>query len=82
MKVMGRIILVVALLGLLAGASWFAIEVWNSIEGPPMPPFGYAMMALGVGFSLLIGCGLMALVFYSSRYGYDDAPQGPEHDRQ
>jgi hypothetical protein len=29
-------------------------------------------MAGGVAFSLLVGCGLMALVFYSSRYGYDD----------
>jgi len=24
-------------------------------------------------FSLVVGCGLMALVFYSSRRGYDDA---------
>jgi len=23
-------------------------------------------------FSLVIGCGLMALMFYSSRHGYDD----------
>ena len=26
-----------------------------------------------VVFSLIVGCGLMALVFYSSRRGYDDA---------
>jgi len=26
-------------------------------------------------FSIVVGCGLMALVFYSSRHGYDeDAP--------
>jgi hypothetical protein len=35
-------------------------------------------MALGILFSLLIGCGLMALVFYSSRHGYDERAQGEE----
>jgi hypothetical protein len=29
-------------------------------------------MALGIVLSLLIGCGLMALLFYSSRHGYDE----------
>jgi len=29
-------------------------------------------MGLGTFFSLLIGCGLMALMFYSSRSGHDD----------
>jgi hypothetical protein len=30
-------------------------------------------MFLGLLFSLLVGCGLMALMFYSSRHGYDEA---------
>ena len=29
-------------------------------------------MILGIVFSLVLGCGLMALMFYSSRHGYDD----------
>jgi len=29
-------------------------------------------MALGIFFSLVVGVGLMALVFYSSRAGYDE----------
>jgi len=37
-----------------------------------MPPAGYVAMVLGIVFSLLIGCGLMALLFYSSRHGYDE----------
>ena len=37
-----------------------------------MPPAGYIAMTLGIVFSLLIGCGLMALLFYSSRHGYDE----------
>jgi hypothetical protein len=31
-------------------------------------------MALGVVFSVGLGCGLMALLFYSSRHGYDEPP--------
>jgi hypothetical protein len=37
-----------------------------------MPGWMYAAMFGGVLFSLLVGGGLMALVFYSSRAGYDD----------
>jgi hypothetical protein len=31
-------------------------------------------MALGVIISLAVGFGLMALIFYSSRKGYDEPP--------
>ena len=33
---------------------------------------GYIAMILSIVFSLVIGCGLVALMFYSSRHGYDD----------
>jgi len=33
---------------------------------------GYIAMALGIFFSLIVGVGLMTLVFYSSRAGYDE----------
>ena len=49
-----------------------AVIGWNSTAGTDVPPAGYAAMALGVLFSLLVGVGLMALVFYSSRAGYDE----------
>ena len=38
----------------------------------PIPAYGYVAMAGGVRISLVVGGGLMALVFYSSRHGYDD----------
>jgi hypothetical protein len=69
---LGTIALVVALLGLLVAASWFAVRGWTSIEGPPMPEVGYVAMTIGVVFSLLIGVALMTLLFYSSRHGYDE----------
>ena len=68
----GTIAVLVALFGILAVASWFAAQAWISVDGPPMPATGYIAMTLGVAFSLLVGCGLMALLFYSSRHGYDE----------
>jgi hypothetical protein len=62
----------VPLIALLVGSVWYAGQAWT-LGGEPMPAYGYLAMAGGVFFSLLIGCGLMALVFYSNRKGYDDA---------
>jgi len=75
----GAIALVAALFAILIGAGWFAARAWISVEGPPMPATGYIAMALGVVFSLVVGIGLMALLFYSSRHGYDEAAQQPFH---
>jgi ABC-type uncharacterized transport system permease subunit len=66
--------IVVALLGMLAGAGAIAYFGWTMEAGPPMPTELYVPMALGIVFSLIVGCGLMALVFYSSRKGYDEPP--------
>jgi hypothetical protein len=38
-----------------------------------MSVHGWIALGLGTFFSLVIGCGLMALMFFSSRSGYDDA---------
>jgi hypothetical protein len=37
-----------------------------------MPAWAWVALAFGVGLSLLVGFGLMALLFYSSRMGYDE----------
>ena len=54
---------------------------WNSAAGTDVPPVGYAAMAAGILFSLVVGVGLMALVFYSSRAGYDEPAKLIEPDR-
>jgi fatty acid desaturase len=77
----GTIALVVALLAILAAALWFAASAWLSIQGPPMPAVGYVAMILGIVFSLIVGCGLMALLFYSSRHGYDE-PHRADDERE
>ncbi len=72
LSTLGTIALVVALLAILIAAGWFAAHAWVSVEGPPMPVNGYIAMTLGIVFSLIVGIGLMGLVFYSSRHGYDE----------
>jgi hypothetical protein len=67
-----RALIIVALFALLAVSVWFAAAAWLRIGGDAIPFYGYVAIAGGVLFSLLIGGGLMALVFYSSRHGYDD----------
>jgi hypothetical protein len=69
-------ILVVALFALLAVSVWFAAYAWTHLGGDPLPSYGYVAIVGGVVVSLLVGGGLMALVFYSSRHGYDDLSGG------
>jgi hypothetical protein len=76
----GKITLVaVPLLVMLGAAVWYAAGAWTVLNGPPLPASGYAAMTLGVVFSLVVGCGLMALLFYSNRHGYDE-PHRVEDD--
>jgi hypothetical protein len=77
---LGTIALVVALLAILIAAGWFAARAWISVQGPPMPVNGYIAMTLGIVFSLIVGIGLMGLVFYSSRHGYDEPHRAEEED--
>lgn len=63
---------VAALLALLAASVFFAVASWNRFSGgAEMPKSGNIAMWLGIIFSLIVGCGVMALVFYSNRRGYD-----------
>jgi hypothetical protein len=75
LSIFGVVAIAAPLFAILGAAMWFAARAWISVAGPPMPPAGYIAMTLGIVFSVVIGCGLMALVFYSSRHGYDEPPQ-------
>lgn len=64
-------IAIVVLVGLLIAAIGYAVHAWSQMEGTTISWFGWAMMGLGVFFTLACGVGLMALVFYSSRKNFD-----------
>ena len=73
-----RTLIILALFALLAVSVWFAGAAWERFGGEPMPLYGYVAIAGGVLVSLLVGGGLMGLVFYSSRHGYDDDANRPD----
>jgi hypothetical protein len=76
MNKLGIATLLGALLALLAASVYYAYGLWNAVETEALPPGLWVALIGGVAFSLLVGCGLMALVFYSSRHGYDDEASG------
>jgi hypothetical protein len=76
---MRKLLVIGPLLALLALALWFAGSAWVRLGGgDAIPLYGYVAIAGGVLLSLAVGGGLMALVFYSSRHGYDDAANRTE----
>src|SRR2546423_9505861 len=79
---MRKLALIIPLLVIVAAWMGGAASLWMSVEGPPMPAAGYVAMWLGIAFSLVIGCGLMMLMFYSSRRGYDERAGGEEIERR
>jgi hypothetical protein len=71
-----RTLLYGTLFALLALSFWFAGSAFVQMSGDPIPLYGYVAIAGGVLVSLAVGGGLMALVFYSNRHGYDDLSGG------
>jgi hypothetical protein len=78
----GSWIILFVLLSLLVATGVVGYFGWILEGGADVPTSRYAAMALGVIFSLAVGFGLMALIFYSSRKGYDEPPVliVPEND--
>ena len=54
----------------------FIAALWTGIGNSEISTAGWLAMALGVIATLALGIGLMALVFISSRRGYDDIGGG------
>lgn len=67
----GGWVAIVVLAGFLIAAILYAAHTWNALSGVPISPLGWLFMGMGAFFTLLVGGGLMALVFYSSRKGRD-----------
>ena len=68
-------LVIILLLAILAGAVFVGHYGWVLAGDVAMPAWGWLMLGLGIFFTLLVGFGLMALVFYSSRAGFDEPPE-------
>ena len=54
------------------GVAAFVAIIWGEIGDTGLSTGGWIAMALGIAATLALGIGLMALVFISSRRGYDE----------
>jgi hypothetical protein len=70
MKRIALIAGVALFLGVIAAA---IVPMWISTAGMGLSGSGYAAVFLMIVFCFAVGGGLMFLIFYSARNGYDDA---------
>jgi general stress protein CsbA len=78
----GSWIILIVLFSLLAATLVVVYLGWTRASDADVPASGYVAMALGLIVSLAVGFGLMALIFYSSRKGYDEPPVVITPDRE
>ena len=69
---MQRILLFIVMGGLAFGAAVFGILAWQSVGEAQISVMGWLALGAGVVVTVLLGAGLMALVFFSARHGHDD----------
>ncbi|GIQ71565.1 hypothetical protein [Bradyrhizobium sp. RD5-C2] len=68
-----RIAISIGLLVILAAVGAYAFEGLIVPEAP-VPTYGIVMFTIGITLLVAVGVGLMGLLFYSSRRGYDEPP--------
>lgn len=70
---MKALFVIVPLLALLGLALWASYRMWSMLPGAELSGHGWLALILGTVLSLAVGIGLMTLLFYSHRHGYDEA---------
>ena len=68
----GAIVTIIVLLGLLLAAVLVMLWAWREMGEVEISTHGLIALALGAVASLIVGAGLMGLVFFSHRRGYDE----------
>lgn len=69
---MQKTLLIIGSIIALSGVAYWALYVMGHIEGVQLSGHGIAAMAIGLFFTIVIGFGLMALIFFSNKHGHDD----------
>jgi hypothetical protein len=69
-----------ALTALLVVAATYCVSVWQAT--PSMPFYRNIILGGAIVLMLVFGCGLIALMFYSRRKGYDEPPRSNRIQRE
>lgn len=72
------IVTLVVCIGLGIVGIYFATTINSDL---PLPDSGSLALIIGVTFTLIVGVGLMALIFFSSRNGFDEPPDVQSDDK-
>jgi hypothetical protein len=59
---------------------WYCITVWRTT--PSMPVYANVIMGVSAVLALVAGCGLIALMYYSQRNGYDEPARNDRTPRK
>tara|TARA_B100001989_G_C24411999_1_gene399527 strand:- start:379 stop:636 length:258 start_codon:yes stop_codon:yes gene_type:complete len=82
MSIMKKLVFIFGvLIAILAAAVWGASQIWLSGENVEIGFHGSLALVLGALGSLLVGGFLMALLFFSSKYGYDEQVFSADDDK-
>ncbi len=73
MGLMKRFLVIAGIVVLLAVIAAAIVPMWVMTAGVELPAFALTMIVLMVLGCFAVGGGLMFLIFYSARKGYDDA---------
>lgn len=68
---MAKILFYLVMAAFLGVSVWWAVWVWTSMDAE-LSTDGSIALTLGIVVSLVVGIGLMALLFASARRGYDE----------
>jgi uncharacterized membrane protein len=76
-------VFLIAVLMVFLGLTFFAMVTgWNSAGDVEMSGLVIGSMVIGILFSVVIGCGLMILLFYSAKRGYDEPVRQMRKDEE
>jgi hypothetical protein len=75
--------LLIGILGTFLALTFYAMVIgWNSAGDVEMTGLVIGSMAIGILVSIVIGCGLMFLLFFSARRGYDEPVRQMRKDEE
>ena len=73
MRPMKRYLLIAAAVALVVLIGALIVPMWTMTSAISLDPFAFKMIVLMIVGCFAVGGGLMFLIFYSARKGYDDA---------